>query len=192
MLDSYESYVLFLAIKRHFTRKDYDCIKYHFKVKTSVSAFEARNDRYFFQKLAKHEDPKGFLLAACTRDDPNKLFIGSLIRDNRYEKIYQDWRKTRDAIEYMFEQEVAALQRSDFVVNQGSHPRIIDLYFKKKVSIETLSILERETKILRYWNRTISDTLLFPDVSFKIQKYAPFLRYKKDEIRKVLDAVDTK
>src|SRR4051812_5248294 len=98
MLDAYEAYVLFLALKRHFTTKDYCFFKYHGKIRTSVKAFEARNDRYFFQKLSKHEDPKGYLLAACTREDPNKLFIGSLVRDNRYEQIYQDWRKRQYAI----------------------------------------------------------------------------------------------
>jgi hypothetical protein len=185
----YETYVLFLALKRHFTESSYDAFKYCFKVKTSVDAFERRNDKYFFAKLAKHENPRNFLLAALTRTDAKKVFIGNIIRDNKYEAYYSQLGAYYQAPEYMFESEISALQKTDFQVKSGQHPGIIDTYFFGDLSIETLAILDKETKIVDYWNKNIRDTLIWPDLAFKIRKYAPFVRYDKIRVRKALAEV---
>lgn len=185
-MNAYETYVMFLAIKRHFTTKDYDGFKYNFKIKTSVQAFEKRNDRYFFDKLSRFEDPRGLIIAGCTRDDPNKLFIGSLIRDNKYALLYKDYKNTLDAIDYTVETQLSTLHGDDFKVKHGQHPRIIDRYFQKDLHLETLVAVQREGKVLDYWNKHIRDTLIFPDLAMKIEKYAPFVRYDKARIRKAL------
>lgn len=188
-MQAYEAYVLFLAIKRHFTTKDYNAFKYAFKVKTSVNAFEKRNDRYFFDRLAKFEDPRGLLVAACTREDASKLFIGNLIRDPRYLAYYGEYKSTKEAIEYLFETEISTLQPSDFKVKSGEHPRILDQYFRRELSLETITIVQRETNLIPYWNKNIRDRFIWPDVAMKIEKYAPFLRYDKARVRKALAEV---
>lgn len=185
-MNAYEAYVMFLALKRHFTTKDYDYFKYAGKVKTSVAAFEKRNDRYFFEKLSRMDDPKGFLLAACTRDDPNKLFIGSLMRDNKYAIMYLDYKNTANAIEYSFDNQMNGVHGPDFQVKGGHHPRVIDLYFQKEINLEALVIIANEAKLLPYWNTHIRDTLIWPDVAMKIKKYSPFVRYDKEKVRKSL------
>ena len=52
----YECYNEYLALKNHFTKPEYDYIKYQGKLRTKVDTFQKRKDRIFFEKLAKHED----------------------------------------------------------------------------------------------------------------------------------------
>ena len=60
-MTGFEVYKTYLALKQHFTRKDYDYEKYRGKVRASEQSFEQRLDRYFFKKLAvKYKDHEVF------------------------------------------------------------------------------------------------------------------------------------
>jgi len=48
----FEVYKMYLALKQHFTKDNYDYVKYRGKVTASEKSFEERRDRYFFKKLA--------------------------------------------------------------------------------------------------------------------------------------------
>lgn len=184
-MNPYEVYVAFLALKRHFTT-DYDYHKFHGKVRTSPQAYEQRKDKYFFDKLARHEDPLGHLLAACTRDDPGRLFIGSVVQDPQYAHFYQERKRYIESLEYSFKTEIAPLLPKDFEVTLGSHPKVLNLYFEKELSPETLVILTKELNLIKHWNRTIKDTLIWPDTRDKIQKYSKFVQYDVSKIRSIL------
>ena len=52
-MSPYEVYTTYLALKKHFTDKKYDYHKYRGKTRTSKNAFNARRDRYFFEKMSR-------------------------------------------------------------------------------------------------------------------------------------------
>ena len=52
MMDPYESYKLYNALKLHF-ESDYDAVKYNFKTTVKPQSFFKRKDKYFFAKIAK-------------------------------------------------------------------------------------------------------------------------------------------
>ena len=55
-MTGYETYILFNALKLHFTTEKFDFFKYNGKVKTTIEQFENRKDKYHFYKLSrKHE-----------------------------------------------------------------------------------------------------------------------------------------
>ena len=64
MIDPFESYKLYNALKLHF-ETDYDAVKYNFKSNVSSQSFFKRRDKYFFAKIAKHyeKDLKGYYVA---------------------------------------------------------------------------------------------------------------------------------
>lgn len=46
----FEVYVNYLALKSHFSSPKYDYFKYNKKVRASLTSFNKRKDRYFFEK----------------------------------------------------------------------------------------------------------------------------------------------
>ena len=58
-MDGYKAYRYYLAIKLHFTTDKFDVFQNRGNVKGTREAFNARNDRYIFEKLAqKRSDDK--------------------------------------------------------------------------------------------------------------------------------------
>ena len=48
-MTGFEVYKMYLALKQHFTKSDYDYFKYEGKVRANENSFEQRRDRYFFK-----------------------------------------------------------------------------------------------------------------------------------------------
>ena len=171
---------MYLGVKLHFTSPTYDYFKFHGKTKAKLEAFEKRNDRYFFKKLATKFDEKSlmnFYVANFLQDD---YWIGNLIRQDG-EKNYLEWKKNIDSISYHFSQDVDYLlgivDKFDdlFVCPNGQHPLILKQYLSKKIRLETLTILNKKLSFSRYFDTKIKETLVWPQVKMKIEKYLPFL-----------------
>jgi hypothetical protein len=60
-------------------------------------------------------------------------------------------------------------------VDAGNHPKLVKAYLGKKVSLETLVILEKILQYRKQFDAKISETYIWPKVSLLIKKYEPFL-----------------
>ena len=60
MIEPFEVYRLYLAIKLHFTTKNYDIVKYRFKVRVKEETFRKRKE-----KEKQPGIPKGTLNGTC-------------------------------------------------------------------------------------------------------------------------------
>ena len=52
-MEPFEVYKLYLAVKLHFTKKDYDIIKYRGKVRIKEETYKKRKDLVSIKKLAR-------------------------------------------------------------------------------------------------------------------------------------------
>lgn len=183
--DAFNIYVYYLALKRHFT-SNYDYFKYNGKVKANAMSFENRKDKFFFYKLSKKKEAKEIILANMLAN-PN-AWAGELL-DDKAESIYKEWAKRKQSLTYEFKSDINELDddfNSNFVVTDGQHPRLLKLYMMKRISLESLVILCDITGCLKYWEKNISDTIVFPDINTLVKKYRPFLDYDKAKLRKIL------
>lgn len=183
--DAYELYVYYLALKRHFTTS-YDFFKYNGKVKASVMSFENRKDKFHFYKLSKRKEARDLILANMLVSPDS--WIGDLL-EPKAENVYKDWLKRKQSLTYQFKSDISELEEdfnANFYVNGGQHPKLLKLYMMNRVSLESLIILCELSKCLRYWEKNISDTVVFPDINNLVRKYRPFLDYDKDKMRKIL------
>jgi hypothetical protein len=184
--DAYDLYVYYLAVKKHFT-STYDFFKYSGKVSASTMSFENRKDKFHFYKLSKRKDAKELILANMLVSP--KSWIGDLL-EPKAEEIYLDWKKRKQSLTYQFKSDIVNLDDDDynmnFYVENGQHPKLIKLYSMKRVSLESLVILCDISKCLKYWEKNISDQIVFPDINKLVRKYRPFLDYDKDKMRKIL------
>lgn len=181
-MGEYELYIFYLALKRHFT-SDYDFFKYQGKIRASRQSFEGRRDRYFFGKLAKRKDAKELILANMVTDP--KIWIGDLLGDTA-ETVYKDWLKRQQSLTHTFKSELNLLHDEfdeNVIVKNGQHPPLLKLVLSKKISLETLIILDDLMKFIPYWEAKISDSILFPDLNKRVKNYRPFLQYDKTKMR---------
>ena len=104
-MTGFEVYKMYLALKQHFTRDNYDYQKYNGKVSASEKAFEERRDRFFFKKLAtkySEKDILGYFVANFVSDP--KGYIGSFSRD-----VYTKWKIHQESFTYKFKEDVNVL-----------------------------------------------------------------------------------
>ena len=69
---------------------------------------------------------------------------------------------------------------------KGEHPYIIKAYLRKSITIETLVILDKIYGLVNKFDREITDTIVWPDISRLIKKYRPFLVIDKDKFNEII------
>ena len=131
-----------------------------------------------------------FVANFINSDDPGSLWIGEIIREG--EENYKNWQRRTQSMSYLFKQEVSIFDASNFdsmfALEGNKHPRLIKEYLQKKLSLETLVILN---EILGYKKRFDSRLLdpVWEMISMKIEKYTPFLRVDKSKYTDLLKSV---
>ena len=63
-----------------------------------------------------------------------------------------------------------------FECGQGSHPRLLKQYLGKKISLETMVILDKVLSYKKNFDKAISETYIWPDISKRLKKYSPFVK----------------
>ena len=96
---SFNLYVNYLAIKKHFTTDSYNYHKYNGKIRASFDKFVTRPDVYFFFKLSKMDSPQDVLLANMIAN-PNS-WIRDIVEETG-ERNYIEWRKRMDSLSYIY------------------------------------------------------------------------------------------
>jgi hypothetical protein len=183
--DAFDTYVYYLALKRHFTT-NYDFFKYNGKVRASVDSFENRKDKYHFYKLSKRSDNRDFILANLIHDPG--VWIGNLFNEGA-ENIYKDWKKNQQSLMYIFKQDINNLDEnfdSNLVVHDGNHPKLLRLHLSRQIGSESLIMINEVTGVFNYWDKKLVDKILWPDIKNKCIKYRPFLSLDNQKIKSTI------
>jgi hypothetical protein len=190
----FETYQHYLSLKNHFTNPKYDFFKYGAKTRASVTSFNKRKDKYWFEKTSRKYNDKevvDFLVSNFTAtDNPQNLWIGEII--NSGERNYAEWTKRQQSLTYLFKEQSSELfseneLESVFDCSKG-HPPVLKMFLGGKISLETLVIYD---KIFLFGN-TFDKKLLDPvweSVSLKLKKYSPFLNIDVFNYRKILRSI---
>ena len=187
--EGYDAYTLYLGIKLHFYSNEYDFVKYNGKVKADIKSFLKRKDKYHFGKLFrtyKHE-LQDFYIANLSQKD---LWAGDLLSDE-CAKVYKEWKKNNQKLTYLFETEVSDLLRKKNIqkvleVKNGQHPILLKEFMAKKVSLETLCIMDEIIEFTKDWDRLISERIIYPGIHVKINKYKSFVEFNRVKYKSLL------
>ena len=187
----FETYQTYLSMKSHFTNKRYDFFKYGGKSRATMTSFNKRKDKYWFEKTSrKYSDQEitDFLLANfVTTNTPQNLWIGEII--NSGEKTYADWMKRQQSLTYLFKEQSKKLlseRELEEVFNcSKGHPPILKKYLGGEISLETFVIFEKIFSFGKKFNRKLKDPV-WETVSMKIKKYVPFLNINVFQYKKIL------
>ena len=187
----FETYQTYLSMKSHFTNKRYDFFKYGGKSKATMTSFNKRKDKYWFEKTSrKYSDQEitDFLLANfVTTNTPQNLWIGEII--NSGERTYADWMRRQQSLTYLFKEQSKKLlseKELEEVFNcSRGHPPILKKYLGGEISLETLVIFEKIFSFGKKFNRKLKDPV-WETVSMKMKKYVPFLNINVFQYKKIL------
>jgi hypothetical protein len=186
-MDSFEAYKTYVAIKNHFTSKTYDYFKYNGSTKASRATFEKRNDKFFFNRLAKHRDIVGYLVANFVYG--NKVsWVGDFLNSEASEQCYLKYLKNKESLTYIYKEDLNRLDvefNDNFICVNGQHPKLLRMYLQGEVNIETLVILDDLLSFSRKWTRRIEEKIIWPQVNNLYKKYKPFIQYDKEKLRTI-------
>ena len=186
VVDPYEVYIKYLALKSHFSDLNYDYFKYNGKVKAWRSTFDTRKDKYFFYKLSKKKDPIEYLVANFIGS--NDFYIGN-IRADESDQIYMDYKKRKESLSYVFKSDLSKMKENfndNIVVPNNEHPYLLRLYMRGDISLETLTLINKCVNIFDYWDKELKDDIMWPDIKLKAVKYDPFMSVDINKYREII------
>ena len=190
----FETYQHYLSLKNHFTNPKYDFFKYGAKTRASVTSFNKRKDKYWFEKTSRKYNDKEvveFLVSNFTAtDNPQNLWIGEII--NSGERTYADWMRRQQSLTYLFKEQSNELflenELEDVFNCSKGHPILLKRFLSGQLSLETLTIYEKIFGFSKNFDKKLLDPV-WETVSLKLKKYSPFINIDVFNYRKILRSI---
>lgn len=195
-MDGFKAYRYYLAIKLHFTTDKFDVFQNRGNVKGTREAFNARNDRYIFEKLAKKmyvdKDLIQYFVANFAYGSDNAIYASSEADEN-----YVKWMKVKQSITKTFIDDLATLlthietnklkHSAIFEFTDSEYPVALKLFVGGKISIETLRIIDDHHPIVDKWMMNPSVRYIWDNELRRIKKLTGFVKYDKIKIGKIFE-----
>ena len=90
---------------------------------------------------------------------------------------------------YNFRQELEKMGKANILgIQDGQHPLLLKEYLGKRVSIETLVILDDISKFTKKWDTELKNDVVWPKVKKLIKDYKKFLTYDKKKCTLILNS----
>jgi hypothetical protein len=195
-MDGFKAYKYYMAIKLHFTKDSFDVFKNRGNVKGTREAFNARNDRYLFEKVAR-KYPKDV--------DIIRFFVASFAYGNdatvysveEAESCMHEWNRRKQSMTKIFSDDLAKvltvvetekLQESSLYISQDSnYPVLLKMLLGGIITIETLRIIDdlNRKKLIDNWKQDTKINLIWEDLLRRIHKLDGFVKYDQDKVRRV-------
>ena len=176
-MEGWTAYQMYLGLKLHFTT-DYDYKKYGGKTSASKGSFLKRRDRYFFARVAKKygDNTLDYYIANFVKSP--KGWLGDFSEEN-----YNEWTKNKQSLTYNFISDMNILFpqvedfESIFSCNNGQHSVLLKNFLAKRITVETMVILDGLLSYVKKWDKELHDDLVWPDVRRLVVKYGAFMNY---------------
>ena len=191
-MEPFEAYRYYQSLKLHFENESYNAPKYNYKTSAKPQTFWKRKDKYFFAKVGRMFDTPPELInyyAAHFVADNN--WVGDMLSN---EQVYRDWQKRTESMGYNFQQDLEKVNVKSFdqLFELGNqYPKVVESYLSNDINIESVVILNKLTNFMGRADKTVSDPILWPDVSRKIRKYSLLMNVNTDKMKKIIFKVFT-
>ena len=190
----FDTYQHYLSLKNHFTNPKYDFFKYGAKTRASMTSFNKRKDKYWFEKTSRKYSDKevvNFLVSNfVSASNPQNLWIGEII--NSGERTYAEWMKRQQSLTYLFKEQSSELfseneLESLFTCSKG-HPIILRKFLSGSISLETFVIYDKIFHFSKNFDKKLDDPV-WETVSLKLKKYSPFINIDIFQYKQILRSI---
>lgn len=183
-LTGFEVYQLFNAIRLHFTTESYDYFMYGGKTNTIRSKFEARKDRFSFNKLSNLYDGDRLkeIFAANFYYTPD-MWITEFVNDRKgcIENTVRVFSRDEEGMNLVLANWLRKnkLTKELFEIKDGQNPKILTMLYNNEIFPETFIALDSVLEFTKTWNDRLDDKVLWPKRSMLLNKLKPFI-WKKE------------
>ena len=190
----FETYQHYLSLKNHFTNPKYDFFKYGARTRASISSFNKRKDKYWFEKTSRKYSDKeivDFLVSNfADSDNPQNLWIGEII--NSGERTYAEWMRRQQSLTYLFKEQSNELFSENELENlfncSKGHPKILKEFLSGRLSLETFVIYDKIFQFSKNFDKKLTDPV-WETVSLNLKKYGPFINIDVFNYKKILRSI---
>ena len=184
-MQAVDVYLMYCALKAHFGKGDYDFVKYGGKSSATKDSFWIRTDRLFFvktqRKYKKKQVIQDYLVSNFVIN--TKGWLGDFNDEN-----YIEWKKRTQSMSYNFKQELEKMGKVNILgIKNGQPPLLLKEYLGKRLSIETLVILDDISNFTKIWNKKLENDVVWPKVKKLMFDYKKFLPYDKKKCTIILN-----
>lgn len=190
-MDGYRAYRFYLATKLHFTTPKYNVFESKGAVTCSRETFEKRNDKFIFTKLGQRfsseKDYIQFLASNFIYGNTDVVYSGSEADDN-----YIEWQRRKQSITKIFHDDIDTIMNCDKSLDQvlnctnNQIPYIISLLVSKRITIESVIILDAMRPFISFWNNAMIERMFSRELLI-IHKARSFIKYDKEKIKRIID-----
>jgi len=183
MMEPIDVYIMYCAMKAHFSKTDYDFIKYGGKTKVSRDSFYKRKDRHFFVKLSRKYK---------TKIEITNYYVSNFIKDkkgyiaNFNDENYKLWLLKKTSFFEHFEKEMQPFIKDFepiFQVKDNNHPKLLKEFLGSRLSLETMIILDELVGYGQRWDKQLKDDIVWIDLKKLMKNYKGFLTINKNRYR---------
>jgi hypothetical protein len=195
-MDGFKAYKYYIAIKLHFTKDNFDVFKNRGNVKGTRDAFNARNDRYMFEKLARKypvdKDLIQYYVANFAYGNDAAIYSFEEAETNLLE-----WNRRKQSITKIFADDCNKIlmdacknkitEESIFNLTNKGYSSILKLFLGNQISLESLRIIDDLYPVIDSWKENSSMVLLWENEIRRIEKSKGFVKYDNDKVAKVFN-----
>ena len=175
IVDPFDVYKIYLALKLHFTTESYDVTKYKYAAKGKRETFLKRKDLPVLRKLARD----------FRRQEIIDILVANFVSGDRWGGMFdveamethKRWKANKERLSYTFEQDLLSIQSrmeldnvEDATVDE-QHPLILKMLLGKYIALETVVILNKGLDFID----DFKDDLILKDTCLLVRKYSPFV-----------------
>ena len=192
MIDAFQTYKYFMAIKLHLTTDRYDVFESNGRVSGSKATFEKRNDRFLFEKLGrKFGTPRELI----------EYFVANIAYGNNAviysqesDDYYQQWQLRKESRTAMIKKQMSQIYNylevnrkkyEDLFSMDGNVPELLNLYVGGYVHLETVVILDDFENFLPKWEPLC---MVWGDQLRIINKIKKFVKYDKSKVQSIYNS----
>ena len=192
MIEAFQTYKYFMAIKLHLTTDRYDVFESDGRVAGSRATFEKRNDRFLFEKLGrKFSTPRElieFFVANIAYGNT------SVIYSQESDDYYRQWLLRKESRTRFFKQQLGQIHNylevnhkkyDDLFTIDESVPELLNLYVGGYVHLETVVILNDFENFLHRWEPLC---MIWGDQLRILNKIKNFVKYDKTKIELIYNS----
>lgn len=186
MMDGYQTYQAYLAIKAHFTTDSFDATRYG-KTKANYNSFEKRNDKSFFNYIAKRftdQEIKPFFISNMIKGDQYIIDLADDLDESI--KTFHGWKKRMGRLKYLFENDCKNIKSfmdekgvsfdETFNANKKKYPIVMRLMMENHISLETYVVLEKVFNLSKQYNKTYLDDHIYDSYALRVRKYCSYFK----------------
>jgi hypothetical protein len=195
-VDGFKAYKYYIAIKLHFTKDNFDVFKNRGNVKGTREAFNARNDRYMFERLARKypvdKDLIQYYVANFAYGNDAAIYSSEEAETNLLE-----WNRRKQSITKIFADDCNKIlmdackskykEDSIFNLTNKGYSSILKLFLGNQISLESLRIIDDLHPVIDSWKENSSMVLLWENEIRRIEKSKGFVKYDSDKVTKVFN-----